>query len=89
MAAESSAAPVHDRSPATCPAIAVLRRALEKAPNSSRLGLLLAWELSTAPDPALRDDRPLLRSAPSLTEINAPRATKADWVLTFQKPART
>jgi tetratricopeptide (TPR) repeat protein len=32
-----------------------LRRGLERAPNSSRLALLLAWELATAPDAALRD----------------------------------
>lgn len=36
-------------------AVARLRAAVRRAPNSSRLLSLLAWELATAPDPALRD----------------------------------
>jgi len=36
-------------------AVGWLRRGLGTAPNSSRLATLLAWELATAPDPALRD----------------------------------
>ncbi len=36
-------------------AVRWLRRGLGTAPNSSRLALLLAWELATAPDAAVRD----------------------------------
>jgi len=36
-------------------AVSRLRAAVGRAPNSSRLLSLLAWELATAPDPALRD----------------------------------
>lgn len=44
-------------------AVEWLRRGLEIAPNSSRLVSILAWELATAPDPALRDGAEAARLA--------------------------
>lgn len=59
-------------------AIERLREGLSYAPNSSRLASLLAWELATVPDGALRDGREAVRLARRVYEAYPDRVASAD-----------
>lgn len=61
-------------------AIRWLERGLETAPNSSRLATLLAWELATAPDAAVRDAKRAEELARRVSEVY-PRQPRAADVL--------
>ncbi len=59
-------------------AVALLREGARRAPRSSRFLSLLAWELATAPDPALRDGAEALALARRLFEAAPTNPERGD-----------